>query len=310
MKTAALDFIGDIHGHYDKATALLTRLGYVAHNGTFRHPEGRKVIFLGDYIDRGPKIRETLHLVRGMVDAGDAHAIMGNHEYNAVCYATPDGSGSHLRERTPEKVAQHAATLKAFEDRPAEWREWLDWFKHLPFILELDGVRAVHACWDAKRLPLLRKNTLEDESFLHATAKRMTPEHRAIEHVLKGPELDLPEGVAFKDKSGTGRKRTRARWWNLHPEISFGELNMPPGSLDSGDRPESWALRRLPCYAADEVPVFFGHYWMPPDTPKAPLAPNLACLDYSGAFGGNPLIAYRWNGERTLAAENFVTGPD
>jgi hypothetical protein len=44
------DIIGDIHGHYDKLTALLTELGYVPLQGIWQHPAGRKVVFLGDFI--------------------------------------------------------------------------------------------------------------------------------------------------------------------------------------------------------------------------------------------------------------------
>ena len=66
----AYDIIGDIHGHADELHALLDILGYG--NGTASHAEGRKVIFLGDFIDRGPKIREALETVRGMVETGNA----------------------------------------------------------------------------------------------------------------------------------------------------------------------------------------------------------------------------------------------
>jgi hypothetical protein len=67
------DLIGDIHGYANELKALLTALGYSRQDGVYRHPE-RKVIFLGDFIDRGPGIRETLHVVKGMVDAGAALA--------------------------------------------------------------------------------------------------------------------------------------------------------------------------------------------------------------------------------------------
>ena len=67
-----LDIIGDIHGHCDTLERLLARLGYSAQSGVWKHAE-RKVLFLGDYIDRGPKVRETLHLVRGMV--GEAKSV-------------------------------------------------------------------------------------------------------------------------------------------------------------------------------------------------------------------------------------------
>ncbi len=57
------DFIGDIHGHADKLEALLQQLGYQLVDGVYTHPQ-RKVIFVGDYIDRGPKIRETLQIIK------------------------------------------------------------------------------------------------------------------------------------------------------------------------------------------------------------------------------------------------------
>lgn len=63
-----IDLIGDIHGHADKLEALLHQLGYAKNKGVYAHPE-RKVLFVGDYIDRGPKIRETLQIVRSMVES-------------------------------------------------------------------------------------------------------------------------------------------------------------------------------------------------------------------------------------------------
>ena len=57
------DLIGDIHGYADELVQLLETLGYKKVNGVYRHPD-RKVIFLGDFIDRGPKIRQVLEIVR------------------------------------------------------------------------------------------------------------------------------------------------------------------------------------------------------------------------------------------------------
>lgn len=54
-----IDFIGDIHEHADKLEKLLIKLGYTQVDGAYSHPD-RKVLFVGDYIDRGPKIRETI----------------------------------------------------------------------------------------------------------------------------------------------------------------------------------------------------------------------------------------------------------
>lgn len=82
------DIIGDIHGCYDELTALLHKLGYqfAAGDGESateircQHPQGRKAVFLGDLIDRGPKIVEVLRLVMAMVAQGSALCVPGNHE--------------------------------------------------------------------------------------------------------------------------------------------------------------------------------------------------------------------------------------
>lgn len=85
------DIIGDIHGCCDELEALLQQLGYeifhpeVTHGsfwGSFgyRHPQGRKAIFLGDLVDRGNRILDTLKLVHNMVNAGNAMCVPGNHD--------------------------------------------------------------------------------------------------------------------------------------------------------------------------------------------------------------------------------------
>ena len=89
------DLIGDIHGHANTLVALLGRLGYEKHKGVYRHTE-RTAIFLGDFIDRGPQIRETLEIVRPMVDAGSASAVMGKHELTPEAEVGIEFSGSTL----------------------------------------------------------------------------------------------------------------------------------------------------------------------------------------------------------------------
>ncbi|MEH2248681.1 polynucleotide kinase-phosphatase [Nostoc sp.] len=97
------DIIGDIHGCCDELEILLQQLGYQKGGGakeqksredelstfssvslwnapTYYHPEGRKAVFLGDLVDRGTRILDTVKLVRNMVDAGTAFCIPGNHE--------------------------------------------------------------------------------------------------------------------------------------------------------------------------------------------------------------------------------------
>lgn len=76
------DIIGDVHGCFDELVALLRSLSYtVDPDGTgARHPDGRRALFVGDLVDRGPATPAVLRLVMGMVGAGDALCIPGNHE--------------------------------------------------------------------------------------------------------------------------------------------------------------------------------------------------------------------------------------
>ncbi|MGX7677070.1 polynucleotide kinase-phosphatase [Plantactinospora sp. DSM 117369] len=84
--TGPFDIIGDVHGCRAELEALLLRLGWTLHrDGTGRpvnatHPEGRTAIFVGDLVDRGPDSPGVLRLVMGMVGAGTALCVPGNHE--------------------------------------------------------------------------------------------------------------------------------------------------------------------------------------------------------------------------------------
>ena len=101
-----IDFIGDIHGFATHLKALLKKLGYEKKNGSYHHPE-RKVCFLGDYIDRGAEIPEVLHIVKSMTDNGDAISLMGNHEYNFICYNMKNKSGDYIRTHSPKNNKQN-----------------------------------------------------------------------------------------------------------------------------------------------------------------------------------------------------------
>jgi hypothetical protein len=299
------DFIPDIHGQLDKLTALLLKLGYQPRGSTWKHSEQRQVVFLGDYVDRGPRVPDVLRLVRGMVEGGDAIAIMGNHEFNLVCWHTPDGEGGWLRAHSENYNRQNAVTRAAFEHRPSELHEWLEWMKRLPVALDLGGARAVHACWDAAAIRTMPPGCFEDPAFLKACAKAGTPERTRRERVLNGPELPLPEGRKFYDKEGNSHNKIRLRWWGRGQESRLGEVTMPMPMEEWLDIPLGSSADQFVNYSTAEPPVFFGHYWMPAHAEKKPTTKNLACLDYSAGLTG-PLVAYRWNGERELTAGGYV----
>jgi hypothetical protein len=299
------DIIGDIHGQAVELEELLTKLGYVCVDDVYRH-DTRQVIFLGDFIDRGPHQRRVLDLARAMVDDGTALAVMGNHEFNAIAYHTPDGSGGHLRPRNAKNAHQHRAFLDEFAEQPDDWAEAIGWFKTLPLWLELEGLRVVHACWDPVHINRICENyggsALLTDGLLHQSSMRGTWQYSALETLLKGKEVQLPEGVYFFDKDGTRRHEIRVRWWGkgkTYKDVYMGPksaITHIPDDLIEGDH--------MVEYGHYEKPVFLGHYWM--EGEPAPLAPNIACVDYSVAKPGGKLVAYRWCGEPSIRSGNYV----
>jgi protein phosphatase len=115
------DIIGDVHGCCDELETLLHNLGYAYTNtgviGTYQrlyyHPDARKVIFLGDLVDRGPRILDSVQLVRNMVLAGNALALPGNHENKLL---------KKLNGRDVQVSHGMQQTLNELEALPAESR--------------------------------------------------------------------------------------------------------------------------------------------------------------------------------------------
>lgn len=301
-----LDVIGDVHGQYDKLTSLLRHLGYGESAGAWRHP-GRTAIFVGDLIDRGPKQLQTVDLVRAMVESGSARCVMGNHEFNAIAWATPDPkkAGRFLRPHSKRgNRKQHHAFLKEVEGTHRH-AEVIAWFKTLPMWLDLGAVRIVHACWHQASMDLLRpllgpQQTLTDE-VLERGSRRGDEIFDAIEVVCKGPEIRLPDGIFFADKEGKVRHEVRVRWWqqNLTTYRNAAMVARAEDALiPDMPLPAQWAG-----FHYEGPPVFFGHYWFS-GTP-AVLSSQFACLDYSAARNG-PLVAYRWDGEPSLSSEKLA----
>ena len=122
---------------------------------------------MGDYIDRGPQIRETLQIVKSMVEQEQAIALMGNHEYNALCFHTERSTGRYLRPHSIKNIIQHYETLEQFRNKQQEYESYIHWFMTLPIFLEMASFRAVHACWDQDNIDYLRQKLVDD---------RLTPE--------------------------------------------------------------------------------------------------------------------------------------
>jgi protein phosphatase len=117
------DIIGDVHGCFDELCQLLTRLGYQIHHSdehySITHPEDRKVIFLGDLTDRGPKSPQVLRLVMDMVKSGQAFCITGNHDEKLNKYLS--GNNVPLTHGLDKTVQQLQSTSKEFQKEVREF---------------------------------------------------------------------------------------------------------------------------------------------------------------------------------------------
>jgi len=221
-----VDIIGDIHGNVDKLRRLLGRLNYRENGGVYAHPE-RSAIFVGDLIDRGPAIGETLEIVSAMIRSGSAQIVMGNHEFNALAFHTPDGKGGYLRPHTEKNCSQHSATLEYFEKNPNAAEQALTWFYSFPLWLDLGFARIVHAAWSASAIQSLQTPYLNHDRLLLESTKG-TPEYDAIDTLLKGVEVQLPAGSTFADKDGNRRDKIRVRWWlEPDPQRTIAETVFP-----------------------------------------------------------------------------------
>jgi len=305
------DIIGDIHGYATALKALLVKLGYSEQQGCWQHPK-RKVIFLGDFVDRGPEQVETVEIARRMVDTGHALAVMGNHEFNAVAWATPrrDEPGEYLRRHSDKNRKQHESFLHQIGDGSSDHQQAIEWFRTLPLYLDLDGLRVIHACWHSQHLEALGPYIDEEQRIKPAAWPQLCEEgtepFEAVETVLKGMEVPLPHGVHFNDKDGHARTRTRTRWWHESQDLTYRDLAIVPPSMIEQIPHEPVPADLQPGYDGTK-PLFIGHYWMS-GTPTL-MTEQIACLDYSIAGEESAkakLCAYRWSGETVLSAENFV----
>ena len=282
--------IPDIHGQADKLDGLLAKLGWRKTTAGWAGPEPeRKIMFLGDFIDGGPNNTRVLQTVRSLIDSGKAEAVMGNHEFNAIHYHT-EVNGSPLRAHSEKNTDQHRSFLDEFPMGGAQTRDVIDWMLTLPLFWENEQFRAVHACWSqshidliAQRLPL---NRLTNE-IITSSGWKTSELWDAAQIATSGPEVELPTGYSFNDKSGHLRKEVRIGWWVPGAKTwqSAAQSVPDPSQLPNGELPD----RVAGTIYRDRKPVFFGHYWK---TGTFALdAPFAACLDYSAGKDG-PLVAY------------------
>lgn len=304
------DLIGDIHGCGKTLEVLLKQLGYSKQKGVYAHPQ-RKVVFIGDIVDRGPNIRLACQIVYDMVQAGHAHIVMGNHEYNLITYCTKAPKGfkhSHLREHSKRNTFVVEQTLEQYANYPHDFKQMLEWFVEIPLFMEFDHFRAVHACWDQNMIKQyiaqyggnqltsdMLFESVDTESFLY----------QFLDRSLRGTSLKLPNKQVVESKDGMRRRFFRTKFWYKNPK-TYGDVVFQPDplpkELDTRLLSEK-EKKQILYYPKEEKILFLGHYWM--SGIPTPITPNIACIDYSAVKYGR-LAAYRMNTEKKLHRARFT----
>lgn len=239
------DFIGDIHGNAKKLRLLLKKLGYLLDGACdYYHPDGRKVFFLGDYIDRGEHILETLRIVKTMCDNGHAVGIMGNHEFNLLCYLTrrtpeknspantlantpantpansltanppvysPFYSPVYCRRHNKTHSQENLLTRKTLK-KDKSTQNYLNWFLTLPIFVETKDFRVVHACWSEEAIKYFPKKIPAANQKPQPLLKSFSPSVGYIDQDM----------IATMHQAGSVKKK-----WAMEILLKGAEVELP-----------------------------------------------------------------------------------
>ena len=155
LPAGKLDIVGDVHGHFEALQNLLHYLGYSPEG---RHPQGRKLVFVGDLVDRGPDAPALLAWFERAHGEGWAQMVLGNHEMNLLADEPKDGSGWFFDSRAEKDALNYAPWQRLPETRRAGVRRLL---AAQPLVLERDDLRVVHAAWLPDAVAALRERNNE-----------------------------------------------------------------------------------------------------------------------------------------------------
>jgi len=303
LPAGPIDIIGDIHGEIEALSALLGKLGY---SSLGHHPEGRRLVFVGDLVDRGPDSPGVVRTVMSLVQAGVAEAILGNHELNLLSDDIKDGSGWFFDERYERDLPNYAP----FTTTPSHEKVALrDFLQALPIALVREDIRIVHAAWTSEAieaispLPLgsvtdayLKWNrAAQQEAESLGLYEQYLGEKHTWSHHLESESHPPPEFL-----SAHAEYEALQQQHNPIKVLTSGVEQKTTAPFFAGHR---WRYSDRTAWWQqydDPVPVVIGHYWRqlyPQAVHKTPrysllfkdtsplswLGPagNVFCIDYS-----------------------------
>jgi protein phosphatase len=216
------DIIGDVHGCYDELIELLATLGYdVSQPDRVGPPVGRKAVFLGDLVDRGPGVVGVLKLVMSMVEAGTALCVPGNHDVKLM---------RKLRGKNVQITHGLAETLQQLEGEPAEFSQRVEKFIDKlvgHYVLDAGRLVVAHAglkeryigraSGRVREFALYGETTGETDEFGLPIRYNWAAEYRGLAHIVYGhtpvPEADwLNRTINIDTGCVFGGKLSALRW--------------------------------------------------------------------------------------------------
>jgi hypothetical protein len=262
-----IDIVGDIHGEIDALRDLLRHLGY-DRGGV--HPQGRRLVFIGDLTDRGPDSPAVIELVADLVSRGLAQCVLGNHELNLMRKARKEGNGWYFDDNQDHRKKKFLNSMPVDAKKRPSIEAFLS---SLPLALERADLRVVHAAWHAGSIADIRSSRLsalelydlhhdralrlgEDTGLAH----RAEAEERSIGDGFTDPDRPIPllPGVAALDALYQDANPVRIVTSGL--ERVAERVFFASGKWRMVDRFSWWDEYR------DVTPVIIGHYWRWPIT--------------------------------------------
>ena len=330
-----LDIVGDVHGELEALERLLARLGY----SDGRHPEGRRLVFVGDLVDRGHDSVGVLERVMPWVAAGHASCILGNHELNLLTGERKPGNGWWFGEAERWRHGAWSGEYGSALATEALRERALAFFRGLPLVLERSDLRVVHAAWapaaaagleglssaaalpafDAASAGALAADRAADEDWQEE--RRLHPSLLTAEVEDSPPRLPRHGAWAYAEQ-----QRLPHKLLTSGGERPLGEDERP---FQAGGK---WRMARRHRWWEDysgDKPVVVGHYWRvwdevdpppslsrpadaPPREPRtAWLGPRgrVYCVDFSVGLRFQARSGYGREEQSRLAALRWDGGP-
>lgn len=183
-----VDIIGDVHGELEALKKLINVLGY--DNNGF-HPKNRKLIFVGDLVDRGPDSPGVVFFVKNIIENGNGQMVLGNHEINVLQHKAKSGSGWYFENQINKDKDYFPFKVTKEEER----QEIFDFLSNQPLALENENLRIIHAAWINENIEVARKIPLGKVAQNYIEIEKNINKEIEVTGLLKNYHLEQDEWI-------------------------------------------------------------------------------------------------------------------